>query len=124
MAYKIKRKRDKDLWLKHLRSGEHQQTKGALGRVGEEGIEKNCCLGLICKVTRTVERRPTATGCVWYGVHLCNLPTSMQERLGIDLVGTPNKSVRFLGRLYETLAGLNDAGAPFEFIADVIEEQF
>lgn len=37
-------------WLTALRSDEYTQGKGALTIVAEDGTEKDCCLGVLCKL--------------------------------------------------------------------------
>jgi hypothetical protein len=37
-------------WLEALRSDEYQQGKGALTIVRDDGTEKDCCLGVLCKL--------------------------------------------------------------------------
>jgi hypothetical protein len=37
-------------WVDALRSGEFEQTQGQLGKVGQDGVKRYCCLGVACEV--------------------------------------------------------------------------
>lgn len=43
------KKKWKDKWVKALRSGKYEQAQKAL-HVEEDGIEKFCCLGVLCDI--------------------------------------------------------------------------
>lgn len=40
----------KNQWLAALRSGEYEQGKGVLRRVGTSGNKEYCCLGVLCEL--------------------------------------------------------------------------
>jgi hypothetical protein len=46
------RKAVRDAWVAALRSGEYQQTIGALSRKNADDTRGYCCLGVLCEVAR------------------------------------------------------------------------
>ena len=100
----------KQAWLTALRSGDYQQGQGYL-RQGDH----YCCLGVLCDLYGK------AVGPEWEGGlqkdirsicgHETTLPLKVQEWAGIP--GKPNPL---------DLAAMNDSGATFEELANIIEE--
>ena len=116
-------KRVKGMWLDALRSGDYEQGTDALHRSG-----RFCCLGVLCELAHregVVERYGgTRSGEEYrYGRsgETGTLPPEVREWAGLD-----RRNPRVVppgGWDTWTLAGLNDDGASFDEIADVIEEQ-
>lgn len=138
----------KQLILEALRSGEYQQTKGRLHRVSSEGQHSYCCLGVICEVAiadgLSLGSRPSDDlGVIeyfWNGESdrsVLPLPVVRWLNASSDnpVVNVSRELVRQYNedpspeeerpdsRVPYSLADLNDAGVPFEVIADLIEEQ-
>lgn len=113
----------KALWLAALRSGEYPQTSRAL----RDGYGF-CCLGVLCDIhTKTTGNGMWSVGgsysannhtrgeipppavVTWAGLNRPN-PDVVKEETQYDTI------------IYRSLAELNDRGATFEEIADIIEE--
>lgn len=105
------------LWVDALRSGEYEQTTGVLTRVDDNGERSHCCLGVLTELA--IENGvdiPTKVedGCVIYGEDWFGMtPTEVQEWASFHST-LPNGM---------HLPTLNDQGATFAEIADLIEEQ-
>ena len=118
----------KQKWVDALRSGEYEQAEGKLRR-----ISGYCCLGVLCDLVKG------ELGLEWKqwdgenyfelgaGGANAGLPKSVTDLVGlpddVGLVKLP-RPIKITNRVEGNLAYLNDAGADFNFIADVIEEQF
>jgi len=111
-------------WLQALRSGEYEQTSGALEHGG-----KFCCLGVLCDLAvkaGVTERSQEADGPVVYGTadgedtSAGILPDGVKEWSGL-----PQRNPIFIedGNV-ESLAAKNDMGYSFAQIADLIEREF
>lgn len=109
------RKRDKDRWVKALRSGKYKQGKSYLARESETGEWQHCCLGVLCELdgigSRVVREGIDGPFKVFGGSASDYLPPSLMRKYGIGL-----STQRFLGRMND------DEGADFNDIADWIEE--
>lgn len=133
----------KEKWVAALRSGRYEQARGKL-RVGWEGKEGYCCLGVLCEVAiesgLEVRTMTYTEGDVWEEVTRYStenwesaphdpiwegayLPDGVREWAGLS---EPDPTVRGINVDYpddeNTLAGLNDSGLSFERIADIIEQ--
>jgi hypothetical protein len=89
-------------WITALRSGEYRQGRYALRRHTPQGIEY-CCLG----VAQAVLNVPKTPFTAQYLDH-----DAAEEVLGLQ-IGVQSR-----------LSGLNDGGASFDLIADVIEKYY
>lgn len=116
----------KTQWLAALRGEEYQQAEGGL-RLGrpEHGPVCHCCLGVLCDL------HAKATGGRWEPSVACGdnaaaylnevsyLPREVQAWAGLlDLNPTVVNAA-----ITTTLSSLNDNGATFKQIADLIEAQ-
>lgn len=109
-------------WLTALRSGDYEQCTGKL----HEKDDGFCCLGVLCDIYPggRWEEGPDENSVEMVSCHGSSkssqvLPHSLSKELGID-----NSSVLIDDKGADNwLAALNDAGASFEEIADIIEEQ-
>jgi hypothetical protein len=117
----------KDRWVAALRSGDYTQGQGRLHATSADGINSFCCLGVLCdlankeNIVSTVEAYTTSDGVsVLYDDDESWLPTSVAQWSGVDAQGTFNEGLD--NQEFSTLAYLNDSGATFEHIAEVIEE--
>lgn len=104
-------------WLAALRSGEYIQGTGQLSRE-VEGVMQHCCLGVLCRL----QRRLVKIGSLEYDG--TSAPAS-------SLVLSTDNPVYFLTNFIArmddvpcTLADLNDRGATFAELADIIEYAF
>lgn len=103
-------------WLAALRSGEYIQCTGQLSRE-VEGVMQHCCLGVLCRLQGRLEK----TGSLEY---------DGTTEFASSLVLSPDNPVYFLTEVVTnmdgpcTLADLNDRGATFVEIADIIEYAF
>lgn len=122
-------------WLEALRSNNYVQGRGQL----RDADNSFCCLGVLCDLAdrKGVVKSERATWQDWNGERLSDyfiyysdqdgdrslggLPFAVQNWAG--LVTSSGGYYSDLGT-YETLADLNDLGATFEEIADVIEKHF
>lgn len=104
-------------WIEALRSGKYKQTRAHL-----KDAAGHCCLGVLCEV---VGEAPTENDGRWfYGGCRNYPPSSVYEKAGLgDQAHELPTRVLFGGEEHGHLANLNDAGADFNFIADVIEKQ-
>ena len=126
----------KERWLTALRSGKYEQSKDAL-----KSPEGYCCLGVLCDVVKgdlniNWENFDTITHDSIYEIlgersvlpsivmNYCKLnnknPFFELDNLAIDYLKSicdDDVNLEYIGNLAE----LNDAGANFNFIADVIE---
>lgn len=94
----------RDRWVRALRSGRYKQTKGLLQRT-VRGEQRNCCLGVLCRVLRVDPRTQNDFG-------------ERNKILGPDLANRVG-----ISRSYQSeLASRNDTGSKFPRIADWIEE--
>lgn len=108
----------KQKWISALRSGKYRQGRGALRRG-----DKYCCLGVLCelaiqdgvKIELDVdnESRTTFDGSAGYP------PVAVMDWADLS---DNNPRIRPGGESDRTLAGINDEGASFETIADLIEK--
>lgn len=114
----------KDQWVAALRSGDYKQGRGALH---DTVSDEYCCLGVLCDLavkagvtTRTVESHLGLDQKLrsWFDEQSSVLPRRV--KLWAGLIGVPDV---FTGGEKRGLASINDRGAPFGYIADLIEEQ-
>lgn len=115
----------KQLWIDALRSGDYKQTRGALHK--EDGF---CCLGVLCDLHRKANPRKG-----WQNADKDsdNYPFNFYEYLGAD-TSLPMPVMKWAGldaaspmvqyglSKFTLLSTMNDSGATFTDIANVIEE--
>lgn len=115
------------LWVAALRSGKYEQ-----GRTNLNSRNKFCCLGVACEVYQEhvggleVKEITNSDGqrVVTYNGHNALTPQIVKSWLGLrDYLGDFDDPIKIDDQLCHTLAGLNDHGKPFTFIADVIESR-
>lgn len=131
-------------WIRALRSGEYQQGRGWLTTVTSDGTERDCCLGVLCKLARdagvsfSVELKAGMHGgpnkMVYGGEHY-SLPREVQEwaRLskndpavtvdGADSCLSECNDGRDQGEAVDGSAWTAIAAMDFDAIADLIESQ-
>lgn len=114
-------------WIEALRSGDYEQTRGALARVGGG----YCCLGVACDLAEAngvhlnVEVFPSVvddSGMFAYSGYTALLPPSVQEWLGLRTDGGDF----YYCDAYDgagSLAEANDEGSTFDEIANIIESE-
>jgi len=124
---------DKALWVNALRSGEYKQGQYRLTTVTDEGEERDCCLGVACKVfgakREVIEVENDITGGVSKSVRYegmgSYLPMSLAVRLNTEPdpyieIGEPREG-SFASRT-AALSDFNDRyDLTFSQIADLIE---
>lgn len=109
-------------WLAALRSGQYKQAIGALCR--ENG---HCCLGVLCDI------HAKETGSEWGGWMRIGGNSMKRSYLGGETSLLPDVVVRWAGLTsnspavypdgkFDDLASVNDNGAEFPVIADLIEK--
>lgn len=125
-------RREIQLWVDALRSGEFDQCQDVLHKQ-EDGY---CCLGVACEVAiqdgLPLERRPSEWDhalVVEYGVRgqfdPQLLPLQVQEWAGLDGgSGVDLPGITTYHGFHISLIDLNDSGLTFDQIADVIEWYF
>lgn len=127
----------KEEWVTALRSGNYKQGRSYLHKRRTSG-DSYCCLGVLCEVAvkhgvidPPTPRRDDET-IMCYGKNLDNAPFYLpkeviewagvvDERISIDPILA---KTTYAGRDTRSLSHMNDMGASFSEIADVIEEQF
>lgn len=119
-------------WVEALRSGRYEQTSGTLAAVDIDGkITGHCCLGVACEVAGIVPR--VAHQEARYDGDSVKLPQTAQDWLGIS-EANPELSTDSIAKALprwpvdtsceSSLAGLNDGGATFTEIANLIEAEW
>lgn len=109
-------------WVAALRSGEYRQTAGNL-RVSDG----YCCLGVACEISglgRWVEGESVyAYEIDGFEIEFVRLPRPVREWLGLrSSTGEfGSKSLERYGSDVRELTSINDGGATFAEIADIIE---
>ena len=127
----------RDRWIAALRSGKYKRGAGMLRRKSQDGRDGFCCLGVLCDVYDPDPewKDPGPGGNAYeYGdqAMVGALPTAIQETVGMDGGGTfrvDSLPAELKERIWNvvpgvrcvSLADLNDHGASFELIADIIE---
>jgi hypothetical protein len=110
--------RVKKLWLERLRSG-LPQTQERLTRVADDGtVVGHCCLGVLCEIAveqGVVQNKTVHAGVITYDGEWLFLPDAVARWAGVHGEG-------FLYDRNDSLTNLNDGGASFETIADVIDQ--
>ena len=108
-------KQIKEDWIKALRSGDYEQTRGNL----HDMENKFCCLGVLCdlavKSGVDIDIDRNNHGYITYDKNSGNLPRYVRKWSGII------DNLEDSSSLY-TLMSLNDHGSSFNIIADKIEE--
>lgn len=104
----------KKKWVEALRSGEFTQAQGYLRIVEEGSSPRYCCLGVLCELMR--REFPQLGNNLFFSHYL---PQPVMEWSGLT---DHNPRVRSREESH-TLSNLNDHGASFETIADLIEAQ-
>lgn len=110
----------KKKWVEALRSGKYKQGEGYL----RSADDKFCCLGVLCDIVSPEGWAKCLSGRYNHGVNGITLPGKVSEATGVTSQGGIAVPVAYGGTTCHFLIELNDAGATFEEIADVIEEQF
>jgi hypothetical protein len=114
----------KAIWVAALRSGEYRQGRGALRNDPSDHPTEYCCLGVACDLAINFYGQGHWDGDIFFfdpEDHAGSaglLPSSLAR-----LMGFSHQNPR-LGDETRTLTGLNDAGASFNYIADIIETEF
>jgi hypothetical protein len=113
-------------WVEALRSGEYKQTTEVLR--SREG-DCYCCLGVLCNLIdpTTWDRPFFYAGWSWNNEPGEGLPELVAELYGIEegpATVPSGEKITIRDISDDSLAGLNDSGATFAEIADVIEAEF
>lgn len=119
-------------WVAALRSGEYKQGAGQLAYVSPNGNASYCCLGVLCdllaqqgRISQRTRIHDEGGGSVYFKSHgeededTGVLPKGVAKLVGL---GVDNPAVLYGGTLTD-LASLNDGGASFKEIADLIERE-
>lgn len=98
----------RERWVKALRSGKYEQGRGSLSdRLGNERGERNCCLGVVCRIARAPRSQWQDQGVLTD----FDAGAELMDALGLTCAEQSQ------------LTHLNDqVKLPFEEIADLIEE--
>lgn len=121
----------KTKWVAALRSGEYKQGRGFLRKIDSKGVDRFCCLGVLCDIyTKENSNAPE-----WKAPHTYlgeedyefDHVTSMPSRIVNKWVGLGDEDWEDIKIKTSTRIGslnvLNDTGSPFKKIADYIEAQ-
>lgn len=113
-------------WVKRLRDG-RRQGKGYLEVQHSDGSKSQCCLGVLCEIAKeqgvvekaiVVDSLEDGPSYVKYDYHAGILPPHVADWAGLSRT---DLSVS-MAEGQQSLTTLNDNGASFEDIADLIEE--
>lgn len=132
-------------WVKALRSKKYLQGKKLLKYKSPRGVVRHCCLGVLCELyqqdRRAKKMKPLKTGhfvpdggdydegvprnskICEFDINYGTLPHRVMKWAGMrtdDGVFLADR-VNFNDEIHTNLAALNDGGASFSEIADVIE---
>lgn len=114
----------KTMWLEALRSGKYRQAQGRLQRQTENGIGF-CCLGVLCDLE--VKRTPSSfweqtqsTSEIVYSFKTDPSDYGISGFLDYATIKRLDMTELFQNKV----ADMNDAGASFADIADVIESEW
>lgn len=110
-------------WVAALRSGTYEQAQGAL-RIGDA----YCCLGIACEIAREELNGQWVTNNDQdaSSFYACNgeLGRGVLTPVIADWLGLNSTSGLYdTGTFGDSLASLNDGGASFDAIADMIESE-
>jgi hypothetical protein len=133
----------KQRWTSALRSGEYQQGRAALRVSLRDGTIRYCCLGVLCDLYSK------ATGVQWQGDNMHGMLSVLPDDVcrWADIKLEDNELTAYMGRIhgqynsdcvvdttgtelelidghYTKLPALNDEGANFVQLADLIEKKF
>lgn len=109
-------KRVKKLWLTALRSGKYKQATGTLRREAGDGQYEHCCLGVLCEIHRQHSQKPGK----WNDDAYCGESATLPSEV-VKWAKLPDNNP-MLDAEGDCLAGLNDEGKDFNYIADRIEK--
>lgn len=119
----------KDKWIAALESGEYVQGTGLLNykKIADE-TPKLCCLGVLCELAvaegiTTSAKKNWTEGDSWETVYGDSWASAYLPPEVIEWSGLPDHTGTLAGAT-RNLAQLNDQGATFADIAEVIREQF
>lgn len=117
----------KQEWIDALRSGEYEQGKGSL----RDRDQRYCCLGVLCDlaVKHGVIQAPTYYEDVdqpeSFGLYIYEGQGGLLPQSVVQWSGLSNNTGGFGDKFQrQTLVDMNDGGASFETIADIIEDNF
>jgi hypothetical protein len=130
-------------WVRALRSGKYKQAKSVLKTKTKKGLVRHCCLGVLCELYQNDCKRKKKKGLRVleiepYGYEAPEtstvfefnddptvLPETVRSWAGLksDDGRFRNEDTEFAskGEICRNLVALNDNGAKFEKIADIIE---
>ena len=108
------------IWVDALRSGEYTQGRERLKQIDKE-VVTHCCLGVLCELYNQQNDQPLKEiideiygHCVSFNGFSNSLPPIVQKWAGLgSSFGTYQFSI---------LSNMNDEGASFPVIADIIEQ--
>lgn len=121
-------------WVKALRSGKYKQGKTYLKQVYYNGQAHHCCLGVLCELYNNTMKKKSIT--VWNRKKTLSTQISSKTSTEPNYVTFNGKAGELPGVVMEwaginsplgnfeiySLADLNDRGATFESIANIIEK--
>lgn len=103
----------KQKWVAALRSGEYTQGKGGLKQLVEDEVQ-HCCLGVLCEVLETPQRRAEDQSVWFFGTEENNHHGFLTEPV-LAQAGLSDDA-------QHKLASMNDQGRSFAEIADYIDK--
>lgn len=109
-----------DIWVKALRSGEYKQGTKRLRGVRGDTREQFCCLGVLCNLHAQAHpeyaKKQKYKGTYGNG-------TELPPKVVLEWAGLGSE-IGYIDELDESLAELNDTGASFSEIADIIQKNW
>lgn len=112
-------KRFKQGWIKALRSGKYQQGESFLKKTDENNVERYCCLGVACEITKNPIREYDDSWITKYNNKNGKIPKLLVGKG--DHSVDDNGDILPEGVITQKLSGMNDGGRSFKYIAKWIE---
>jgi hypothetical protein len=129
MAQKMN-KRIKAEWIVELRSGKYVQGTGQLRKVELDSFGKPhsefCCLGVLCNMYAKAHPRLAAKekDPMSFMGEDCFPPLKVYKWAGFKTINQHDQNHILVGDTNDSLAEVNDGGASFNEIADILVKHF
>ena len=122
-------------WVKALRSGKYKQGTGTLKHYDTNAQARHCCLGVLCELyndqmkkdkKKTLSEKTLHHDSFTHGVVEFNRSRDYLPKKVVDWAGIENNLGSFTYKNHKDgcLADLNDDGAKFKTIANIIEKNW
>lgn len=122
-------------WVKALRSGKYKQGKCPLKYKTKAGVTRHCCLGVLCELYNQDKKKQHKKPLTVRPARECEVEVAKNTKayaFGNSATVLPGQVMRWAGMRStdgelpnerENLAEINDDGASFRQIAQIIEKE-